>query len=69
MKTSTDLFFCAYLQMLGIKIKSYNVLDRGRVQCMFDLGDEDWKNHKVNFNNSDFAKLKQYIEQIKDLSY
>lgn len=48
---------------------SYEVLDRGRIRCSFSISDEEWKNLKIAFNNSDHAKLKQHIEQIKDLLY
>lgn len=69
MKTSTDLFFCAYVQLQGVAMTAYEVLDRGRIRCSFKLSDEEWKALKIAFNNSEHAKLKQNIEQIKDLLY
>lgn len=69
MKTSTDLFFCAYLNLKGHNIHSYDVIQRGKISCSFDISDENWKKHKIEFNNSEFAKLKQLIEQLKDLSF
>lgn len=69
MKTSTDLFFCAFLKLKGVGLSSYDVIQRGKISCSYELSDEDWKKNKLEFNNSEFAKLKQIIEQLKDLSF
>lgn len=69
MKSSSDVWFCAYLMSLGFKIEKYDTIDRGRVKCYFNISDEKWKECKLNFNNSDIIKFKGLIEQIKDLCY
>ncbi len=69
MKTSTDLFFCAFLKLKGIEMASYEVLQRGKISCSFELSDNQWKSLKLEFNNSDHSKIKQYIENLKDLAY
>lgn len=69
MKTSTDVWFIAFLMSLGHQIKDYTVVTRGKVQCRFDLSDEEWQKLKLEFNNSDIIKYKGLIEQIKDLAF
>lgn len=68
MKT-TDLFFMAFLIHKGYEIKKYDVISKGRISCQFDISDEIWKDLKLEFNNSEASKLKQTIEQLKDLAF
>lgn len=68
MKT-TDLFFMAFLIHKGYEIKKYEVIGKGKISCQFDITDENWKLLKLEFNNSEASKLKQTIEQLKDLAY
>lgn len=69
LKASTDVFFSAYLLSKGIKLAKYEVIDRGRVRCFFSLNDDEWKQFKVDFNNSEISDIKQHIAKIKDLCY
>lgn len=68
-KTSSDVWFIAYLMHNKVQIKSYDVFERGKVRCYFDLTDSDWQKYKLEFNNSDLIKFKALIQQIKDLSF
>ena len=69
MKSSSDVWFCAFLMHKGHKIAKYDVIDRGKVRCFFELSEEDWKTAKLEFNHSEVAKYKQTIESIKDLCW
>lgn len=68
MKT-TDLFFMAFLIHNGHQVKKYDVISKGKISCEFDITDEEWKHLKLEFNSSEASKLKQTIEQLKDLGY
>ncbi len=69
LKNSSDVWFTAFLIHKGCKIAKYDVIDRGRVRCYFDLTDKQWQEYKLEFNNSEIIKFKAYIEQIKDLGF
>ena len=69
LKMSSDVWFIAYLMHNNIPIKTYDVFERGKVRCYFDLSDDQWQKHKLDFNNSDLIKFKSLIQQIKDLSF
>ena len=69
MKSSTDIWFCAFLMINGVPIAKYEVIGRGRVKCYFELSDEDWQSYKLKFNNGELIKFKTAVEAIKDLSF
>ena len=69
LKNSTDVWFCAYLQLKGYKIVRYETIIRGKVRLYFDVSDTDWQNYKLDFSNSDFSTLKHLIDKIKDLAF
>lgn len=69
MKYTTDVWFASFLLSKQIKLERYEVVDRNKVRCFFNLTDDDWKKLKVEFNNSEIIKFKGYIDQIKDLLY
>ncbi len=69
MKNSTDVWFIAFLMMNKNEIKKFDVIDRGKVRCFFDLTDEQWHALKLKYNNSEVSQYKALIEKIKDLSY
>jgi len=68
-KSSTDVWFIAFLMNKGFKIKSYTVLHNHKVKCFFDIKEEEWQKLKLEFNNSELVKFKGLIDQIKDLGY
>lgn len=69
LKTSSDVWFIAFLMNNNVSIKTYDVFERGKVRCYFELTDEEWQKHKLSFNDSDLVKFKALIQQIKDLSF
>lgn len=69
LKTSSDVWFCAFLMKNGIAIKEYDVIDKGRVRCKFELSDVDWKKYKLEFNSSELSEFKAIIDKLKDLAF
>lgn len=69
LKNSSDVWFVAFLMYKHCQIVKYDVMERGRVRCYFNLTDKEWQDYKLEFNNSEIIKFKAYIEQIKDLGF
>jgi len=69
MKSSTDIWFIAYLLLNQEKINDFVKLDRNKVRCNFEISEEKWHQYKLSFNNSEYIKFKALIEQVKDLSF
>lgn len=69
MKTSTDVWFCAFLMHKNHKIQSYKIISRGKVSCEFRIEEQEWQKLKLEFNNSDISQYKALIEKIKDLVF
>lgn len=68
-KTSSDLWFLAFLTIKGYKISEYQVIERGKIRASYDIDEEVWRNLKLEFHNSEVAKYKTTIEQLKDLGF
>lgn len=69
LKVSSDVWFCAFLIKKGLKIKEYDVIDKGRVRCKFDVSEDEWKKYKLEFNNSELSEFKTIIDKLKDLAF
>lgn len=70
MKTSSDIWFIAFLMLKNYTIIKYDVLGRGKVKCYFNITEEStWQELKLEFNNSQYVKFKTLVEQVKDLGY
>lgn len=69
LKTSSDVWFCAFLMKKGVQIKEYDIIDKGRVRCKFELSEDDWKKFKLEFNNSELSEFKTIIDKLKDLAF
>jgi hypothetical protein len=69
MKTSTDIWFCAFLRTYGYTIESYEVIAKGRVKCSYKIDDQTWNSLKLSFSQSDFMRYKTEVEKIKDLAW
>lgn len=71
MKThsTTDLFFAAFLKLNGFGIADFEVISKGRGRYKFNISSEDYKRMKLDFISSDISKVKQIMEEIKDLLY
>lgn len=69
MKHSSDVWFISFLIIKGNKIAKYDVIERGRVKCYFEISEDDWKKHKLEFSQSEVSKYKQTIEMLKDMGH
>ena len=68
-KTTTDVWFAAFLQEEGNTIVGLNQITRGKAEFIFELSNEEWTKLKLAFHNSDVARYKLLISQLKDLAY
>lgn len=64
-----NIKLCAYLNLKGINPVEVIKLGKGRGEFVFDLMDQQWNQHQIDFNNSDYIKYAHCIESIKDLCY
>lgn len=69
MKSSTDIWFLAFLLSQGVKIHHYDTGQRSKVTGFFDLSEEEWKEYKILYSNSEFPTCKSYVEMVKDLAF
>ena len=67
--STTDLFFAAFLKFKGFEIEDYEVISKGKGRYKFRISPDDYKKMKLEFVSSDISKIKQIIEEIKDLLY
>lgn len=68
-KSSTDIWFVAFLMYKGLEITRYDPIAKNRVRCYFELTEEQWQKYRLEFNNSAFVKFKTLVEQVKDLAH
>jgi hypothetical protein len=68
-KETTDLFFAAYCVINGHKVIDFSKLSVRKGKFIFDIADEDYKKLKLEFTRSDISKIKQTIEELKDLLF
>lgn len=69
MKSSTDIWFCAFLRFKGFPLDSYDLVGKNKVRCNFKLPEAEWQQLKTEFNNSVFIIYKLQVEGIKDLAF
>ena len=69
MKNTTDIWFASWLQVKGYKLKDFTVKSRGKGSYTFEITDDQWKNEKLDFSNSEVSKVKTSFSGLKDLLY
>lgn len=69
LKNSSDVWFVAFLMHNNCSIVKFDVMERGRVRCYFNLDEKEWQDYKLEFNNSEIIQYKSLIERIKDLAF
>ena len=67
MKSSTDIWFIAFLVRSGFPVKDFTLIAKGKAKYFFDISDEDWKRCKMEFHNSEISQYKAIFEKLKDL--
>ena len=66
---TTDIWFAAFLKFKGYVLEDYTVIARGKGKYKFTISKEDYKKAKMEFINSESSKIKQIMEELKDLLY
>jgi hypothetical protein len=69
-KRTTDVWFVMFLVEEKLcPIHTYQVVERGKVNWEFALTDEQWRQFRVEFQQSKLARLKALQQQLKDMAY
>ena len=67
---TTDLWFAAWLKLNGKELVDYvPIHNNKRVQFVFNIDPKELKELRMQFLQSDISKVKQLIEELKDLAY
>lgn len=69
MKATTDLFFAAFLVYKGNPVANYEAIGQKKLKYSFNIDDEAFKQLRLEFLASQVSKIKQIIEELKDLAY
>lgn len=64
-----DLWIAAFLINSGKKLARFEVITPGRAKFYFDITREEYSMLKLLFFQSEASKIKQTIEELKDLAY
>jgi len=64
-----DLWIAAFLINSGKKLEKFEVLSPGRAKFYFKIQREEYSALKLLFFQSETSKIKQTIEELKDLAY
>lgn len=64
---TSDLFFAAFLKLKGYEIEDFQVIAKGKGRYKFKMSPEEYKQMKLEFVRGDLSKVKQIIEELKDL--
>lgn len=69
MKQTTDIWFAGFLKFKGYKLFDFKVVAKGKGIYYFEISEDNYKKEKIEFINSEISKIKQVMEEIKDLLY
>jgi hypothetical protein len=69
MKKTTDVWFASFIKLNGFKVVDFEIIEKGKGRFIFDLTEEQWKELRIKFSNSDISKIKQIMGELKDLLY
>lgn len=69
MKRTTDLWLTTYIMLQGVPLADYNKIGPRKVEFVFDLPDDKWKEYKLNYLKSDYAKFEQEMAKLRELNY
>lgn len=66
---TTDLWFSAFLIMRGYKLETFRKINPRKVSYHFGIDKDKWNIERLAFLNSEHSKMKQAIEELKDLAW
>ena len=69
MNTTTDLWFASFLKLKGYELSNFEIISKGKGRYIFKISVEDWKKMKMEFISNDISKLKQIMQELKDLVF
>jgi hypothetical protein len=69
MKSSSDVWFIAFLIKNKYEIAKYDIIARGKLKAYFNISDADWQKMKLEFSKSELSEYKALIDKLKDLCY
>ncbi|NJO65526.1 MAG: hypothetical protein HC836_47760 [Richelia sp. RM2_1_2] len=69
MKSTSDIWFVAFLKKNKIEMDRYDVIGRGKIKAYFNISDNDWQKMKLAFNKAEISEYKHIIDALKDLAY
>lgn len=64
-----DLWIAAFIINEGIKLHKFEVFAPGRAKFYFNISKQEYSDLKLKFFQSDLSKIKQKMEELKDLAY
>jgi 5,10-methylene-tetrahydrofolate dehydrogenase/methenyl tetrahydrofolate cyclohydrolase len=64
-----DLWIAAFMINEGEKLVKFEVISRGKAKFYFNITDERYNELKLKFFQHDLSKIKQTMEELKDLAY
>lgn len=64
-----DLWLASFLISKGKTLSKFEVLAPGKAKFFFELTREEYDMMKLLFFQSEISKIKQIIEELKDLAY
>lgn len=68
MKT-TDLWLATYLILNGEILGDYKKLGHRKVEFVFDISEDKWKDYKLRYLKSDFSRFEQDMSKLRELCY
>ncbi len=64
-----NIKLCAYLKLKGINPVKVVKISQGRAEYQYELTEQEFHQHQIDFNSSEFVEYANNLEAIKDLAY
>ena len=64
-----NIKLCAYLKLKNINPVRVSKISQGRAEYFYDMTQEEFDKHQIDFNYSPFIEYANNLEAIKDLAY
>lgn len=64
-----NIKLCAYLKLKNINPVKVLKISQGRAEYIYDLTEQEFNQHQIDFNSSEFVEYANNLEAIKDLAY
>lgn len=69
MRATTDLWLATFIITQGNPLADYRKLAPRKVEFLFDMDYESWKNSKLDYLKSDYSKFAQEMSKLRELNY